>query len=188
MQVLKDEIRENILKVAEDLFFKAGFEGTTTRNIAANVGISVSNLYLYYENKEAIFTAVIGPFHEYLNSRFEEFLGVKSNKDDINDKLSRLVRDCIVKDQQKFIILTNRSSGTKYEHSMNFAIQGLTKHICALMTDAFEDKELMAYILSNNLIGGMVEIAKNYRDERQVEDSMKHLITYHTEGLKALLR
>jgi AcrR family transcriptional regulator len=188
MQILKDEIRERILVIAEDLFYKMGYERTTTRSIAANVEISVSNLYLYYENKEDIFSAVIEPYYVYLNSRFEEILGFGNTEEDINDKLSRLMRELIVKDWKRFIILTDRSTGTKYECSKTMAIQGLKKHIYSLMTDAIIfDKESMSFILSNNLICGMVEIAKNYRDVRQLEDNLKHLVTYHTEGLKALL-
>ncbi len=187
MQVLKEEIRERIIKVAEDLFYKEGFEGTTTRNIAANVGISVSNLYLYYENKEDIFSAVIEAFYQYLNSRFEELLVHNNKEDNISDKIYKLVWDFIVKDQRKFIILADKSRGTKYEYSKTVVTQELKKHICSLLPDTFNDKELMSFILSHNLIDGIVEIAKNYRDERRLADSLKHLIVYHAEGLKALL-
>lgn len=58
MQVLKEEIRKKILNAAENIFYQKGFRGATTRSIANEVGISVSNLYLYYENKEAIFYGV----------------------------------------------------------------------------------------------------------------------------------
>ncbi|URS74494.1 TetR/AcrR family transcriptional regulator [Clostridium ljungdahlii] len=33
--------------------------------MAKAVGISVSNLYLYYENREVIFTGVVDEFYEY---------------------------------------------------------------------------------------------------------------------------
>lgn len=188
MQKLKAEIRERIVNTAGDLFYERGFEKTTTRSIATHVGISVSNLYLYFENKEAVFSAVIDSYYVYLNSRYKELLGSKNTKEEIKDKLFRLVKDLIVKDWRKFILLIDKSNGTKYECSKNIAVQELKKHIDTIIADSVIcDKELISFVLSNNLINGIVEIAKNYQDERQLEDSLKHLITYHIEGLKALL-
>lgn len=187
MQVLKDEISKQILVVAEDLFYKAGFEGTTTRTIATNVGISVSNLYLYYENKEAIFAAVIDPFYEYLNLRIQELLQFKNTKEDINNKLSIMLRNILINDRRKFIILADRSKGTKYEHAKVMAIRIITKHINSLLSDAMNDKKLVSYVLANNLINGIVEIAKSYTDESQLNNSIKHLVEYHTGGMEALL-
>jgi AcrR family transcriptional regulator len=188
MKLLNDKVRERIVETAMDSFYEVGFEKTTTRSIATKVGISVSNLYLYYENKEAIFSAIIDPYYVYLNSRFEELLGVKNTKEEINDKLGRLVKDLIVEDWRKFTLLIDKSSGTKYEGSKNMAIRELKKHIDLIIADStIFDKELISYILSSNLINGIVEIAKNYQDELQLEDSLKHLIIYHTEGLKFLL-
>ncbi|RMD03073.1 TetR/AcrR family transcriptional regulator [Clostridium autoethanogenum] len=65
MQVLKEKIRDKILKADENIFYEKGFKDTTTRSIAKAVGISVSNLYLYYENREVIFTGVVDEFYEY---------------------------------------------------------------------------------------------------------------------------
>jgi hypothetical protein len=49
------------------------------------------------------------------------------------------------------------------------------------------DKKLVSYVLANNLINGIVEIAKSYTDESQLNNSIKHLVEYHTGGMEALL-
>lgn len=187
MQILKDEISKHILEVAEDLFYKVGFEDTTTRNIATNVGISVSNLYLYYENKEAIFAAVIDPFYEFISLKLQEFLELKSSKEDINNTLNSLSRLLIMKDRRKFIILIDGSKGTKYENSMNMTIKIISEHISSLLSDAMIDKELVSYVLAKNMINGIVELAKNFKDENQLDDNINYLIAYHLRGIEALL-
>lgn len=186
MQVLKDEIRENIKKAAEELFYQKGFADTTTRNIADAVGIRVSNLYLYYENKEDIFIAVIGSFCEYLNANFQRFLTTNNVDEDISDGIYRLVLDFILRDRRKFIILADKSEGTRFENAIDVVVQGLKRHICSLLSEEIKEKELLAYILSSNLVRGTIEIAKAYKEDDQLKESIKYLVTYHTEGLKAI--
>ncbi|MFG2043663.1 TetR/AcrR family transcriptional regulator [Dactylosporangium sp. NPDC048998] len=48
-----------ILSNALDAFFEMGFHGTTVRDIARRVGITVPALYYHHENKEAILVALL---------------------------------------------------------------------------------------------------------------------------------
>jgi len=57
----EDEIqdfRTSLCEVAERLFADCGYEGVTLRAIAAELGCSPMTPYRYFDNKEAIFTAV----------------------------------------------------------------------------------------------------------------------------------
>jgi TetR/AcrR family transcriptional regulator, cholesterol catabolism regulator len=49
-----DEELTPILSVARDLFHEVGFHGTTVRDIAGRVGVTVPTLYYHHANKEAI--------------------------------------------------------------------------------------------------------------------------------------
>ncbi|TAJ88656.1 MAG: TetR/AcrR family transcriptional regulator [Reyranella sp.] len=53
-------ITQRILDVAEDLFGRSGFGGTTTRAIAARAHLNVGQLHYYFDSKRAIFEAVVG--------------------------------------------------------------------------------------------------------------------------------
>jgi AcrR family transcriptional regulator len=48
------ETRAEILRVALKLFTEKGFEGTSTRDISAALGITKSSLYYHFQNKDAI--------------------------------------------------------------------------------------------------------------------------------------
>jgi len=52
------DFRASLCEVAERLFAEQGYEGVTLRAIAAELGCSPMTPYRYFENKEAIFTAV----------------------------------------------------------------------------------------------------------------------------------
>lgn len=53
-----EDFRASLCEVAERLFAEQGYEGVTLRAIAAELGCSPMTPYRYFENKEAIFTAV----------------------------------------------------------------------------------------------------------------------------------
>lgn len=54
-----DERRVQILREASHLFGSRGFKGTTTRDIAAAVGITEAALYRYFASKEAMYAAIL---------------------------------------------------------------------------------------------------------------------------------
>jgi len=54
-----DERRAQILREAARLFGTHGFKGTTTRDVAARVGITEAALYRYFPSKEAMYAAIL---------------------------------------------------------------------------------------------------------------------------------
>jgi AcrR family transcriptional regulator len=54
-----DEDLSLILVTARDLFYEVGFHGTSVRDIAGRVGVTVPALYYHYANKEAILAALL---------------------------------------------------------------------------------------------------------------------------------
>ena len=56
----QDELsrKEELLRTAVQLFSEHGFKGTSIRDIARSLGISVSNMYHYFETKEDLWLAI----------------------------------------------------------------------------------------------------------------------------------
>ena len=63
-----DESRQRILASASDVFAEHGFEKASVREVAGRAGISVGGIYLYFKNKEELYTGL-------MRSQMEEFLG-----------------------------------------------------------------------------------------------------------------
>lgn len=55
----RPDVSQRILDVAEDLFGRFGYGGTTTRAIAARARVNVGQLHYYFESKRAIFEGVV---------------------------------------------------------------------------------------------------------------------------------
>ena len=51
--------RDQIIRVAADLFAQQGFKGTTTRQIAEQAGITDALVFKYFDTKESLYSAVI---------------------------------------------------------------------------------------------------------------------------------
>ena len=79
----KEALRQQIIQAATDLFLKEGYEGTSIRKIARAIEYSPATLYLYFDDKQAIFKAILA-------NAYEEFLSFLKSAKIIADPLSRL--------------------------------------------------------------------------------------------------
>ncbi len=61
MQYKKEEVRNDILKAAKNEFIDKGYHNTSTRKIAKEAGVSVSNIYNYFDSKDEILKTVLKP-------------------------------------------------------------------------------------------------------------------------------
>jgi len=51
MQIQKDNIKTKILDIAREDFIRCGYQQFSLRNVASQAGISTSNIYNYFKNK-----------------------------------------------------------------------------------------------------------------------------------------
>ncbi|MFL9866096.1 CerR family C-terminal domain-containing protein [Paraburkholderia fungorum] len=54
-----DETRQRIIEAAIELFGEYGFDGASTRDIAAHAGVNAPALQYYFENKEGVYRACV---------------------------------------------------------------------------------------------------------------------------------
>src|SRR5436190_1018298 len=83
---LRQELREEILEVARDLFVTEGYANVSMRKIAERVGCAPGTIYLYFEDKDAILSAICIETFAKLNQRMEAI------RNDQGDPLERLRR------------------------------------------------------------------------------------------------
>ena len=72
MQTLKPDTRKRILSVSKKLFLERGFRDTTTRDIAREAGVGLSNLYHYYASKDELFAQLLKPATDALEGLLAE--------------------------------------------------------------------------------------------------------------------
>jgi TetR/AcrR family transcriptional regulator len=59
-----EDRRRQLLEAALDLFAAKGFEGTTTKEIAAAAGVNEAIIFRHFPNKQALYSAVLDYRHE----------------------------------------------------------------------------------------------------------------------------
>jgi AcrR family transcriptional regulator len=68
--VLASQRRDNLVKLAAELFAKKGYQATTVREIADEAGILSGSLYHHFDSKESIVDEVLSSFLEDLLSSY----------------------------------------------------------------------------------------------------------------------
>lgn len=184
MQVLKPEKRDLILKSAERVFYKHGFRAATTRMIADSCKISVSNLYLYFKNKNDIFDAVISAFYNQFQDGFTRFIDHFDDRTRLENRTPQIVdmlTDIISQEKRKFIILFSKSHGTKYENYHLNIINLLLDHIEEQKT--IKVSREISTILLKNLFSMVLEIALIVQTREKLEENLYSVISYHMHGM-----
>jgi AcrR family transcriptional regulator len=188
MQILKEEIKLNILRRAEELFYKNGYERTSMRVLSSEVGISTSNIYKYFANKETLFEAVVGSYYKLYVSNLAYFINqghVDTVENDSLELKSLSLLDSIKQDRKKFIILMEGARNTKYEAFRNEIQQMFEQHIRAFLGKK-QVNDFMVRVFTNNFWQGVLEIAKNYENDEWALLQLKLLTKYHMNGINSI--
>lgn len=142
-QYKKSKIELKILKVAKKIFIKQGFQKSSLRDIAKGADITLSNLYNYYLNKDALFVAILKP----ITNDFERVIEYGRNYRpevqpfetmETKQEQVRLAIDYIDKHRSELHLLLNQSSGSslanygeylaiQYENNWNALFKHLKK-------------------------------------------------------------
>jgi AcrR family transcriptional regulator len=190
MQVQKVEVRDKILRIAQKRFYKQGFESTSTRQLAADVGMSVSNLYKYFRSKEEIFEAVVSAYHRGYVENFSRFIAHEGRDcfdEDSSSQLAQAIFQSIKSNPVVFVILMDKSKGTRYASFKDEIMAGLEEHIRMGVAEANSDDYIIK-IFVRNFFYGIVEIAKSYRSDSWALRNIALLVSYHMAGISILYR
>ena len=67
---MANDTKERILNAALELFSRNGYAGTNIRELSASLGLVKSGVYKHYENKEAIWNALLDQMVAYYGEHF----------------------------------------------------------------------------------------------------------------------
>lgn len=133
MQTLKTDTRKRLLNASKRLFLKKGFRETTTRDIAREAGINLSNLYHYFASKDELFRILLKPATDTLESLLNEHHGIKG-KDILNMQEEGYVEatleeymDAIRKYRKLLKLLLFKSQGSSLEGYKEYYVEKATR-------------------------------------------------------------
>lgn len=192
MQTLKKEIQESIVDIAARLFYNQGFEETSMRQIANEMQMSVSNLYKYFKNKEDLFNEIVKGYYIKYMAGFSKFISEEQYHEDnfnseSNSFLVHAIFESIKTDPIKFVLLMDKSKGTKYVGFKYEVLLLLEKHIMKGIQQ-HNKQEYIIKILVSNFFHGVVEIARNYQSDEWALKNIDLLVKYHMNGMHSLYK
>ena len=196
MQVLKDNVKEKIYQAAIEEFYKKGFLKTKMQDIAKKAGISVGLTYSYYNNKEDLFAAIVEPIYKEIIQSVENEeerdleIGDPAN---LFEKESAFILQLLRQKREIFLILIDRSKGTRFEKAAEQIIGVTKEHIKRQLSpkvnsQIFKIDEAFYHILANNFIEGLLEIARHYQGNKWAENMLKMLTHQFFYGVSGFHR
>ncbi len=183
MQVLKTEVRSKILQEAEQVFYDKGYANASMREIATRAGVTVGNIYRYYKNKDALFSAIVDDTYMKLMDIVdmeildhygfsEEGYGV------LKQTIITKVMEILQKNRLVTMILLEGSNGTRYENFKEAYIDLIEKqYMPPVLNKVMEkgidiDTALFSKIIARGCFEAMVEVTRTFSTPSDLE---KHL-------------
>lgn len=188
MQTRKEQVRGKIVSAARDEFLDFGYANSSMRNIASKSDITVGNIYSYFSKKDDLFESI-------LKGTVEELLGLLNMEFDDSDEviaqesikyMAHSVADVFYRNRTNFIILMDKSAGSKYENIKSQLISRACERIISDMENKGNKKKvdpLIAESLSVSLIKGLIHLFKHTgKDKRKLEKLVEEFLTVVLKG------
>ena len=197
-QLLKPEVRNKIIESSKNEFLKYGYENASMRHIAKEAGMTVGNLYRYFDSKESINKEIVTPTLNKINDLVKKItdkkvdleksnFSMKFTKDSIKkmlDELSENLIDIYQESKDEFNILLLHSEVNEnlvkwfsdlvlYFIDTNYKIIGFKK-----------EKKLMARAFAVSIFDGVKELFRdNSLNRNYLKLMVKSFLYAYTEML-----
>ena len=184
------DTKAQVIKAAVDLFSTKGFNGTSIRAIANAMGMSISNIYHYFGNKEGLMLAIL----EQSSKRLLETLRQVAKKDmDPLDRLKLLIEshvrlsEVFRKESKIFFIDENHLSPEGNENNRQNQREILNIYLKELQTlkelGYLESQNLM--VLAFNILGVINWQLKWHRPEGplSMDEVSREIVSFVMHGL-----
>lgn len=167
----KIETQKKIVKAATQCFLRFGYEKTTLSDIGNLVGLKKNSLYYYYENKEAIFKAVINneliDVEKKLKNKFYKALGMKKK---ILEYLKARIKDHEEKSTLYTLLVDSVFLNKLYPSFFEIIYEMDVKNINEILIDGMTNKEIKSIDtiqFSKSMVNVVYALIKQNMKEKQ---------------------
>lgn len=177
MQYLKDNVRQKIYNAAVAEFKASGYQDASIRNIAKNAGISLGNIYRYYENKEALYLAIVQPLMESVREFAKErYFAAGDDLHSVSEKLS----DFMVEHDDEIVIL-RLGNTAHYKQFSKFMEDVTAQKIAAIVKDSNEliKNPDLSNIISRSFLHCLFDIIGSTNDKEKRKEYVEEVITFY---------
>lgn len=197
-----DVTHENILKSGKINFLNDGYERANLRKICKDAGVTTGAFYRHFEDKEALFVALVEPFAKEildLYTKFEEesfrSIDEKHIKDlaEINIDGSIETAIYIFRKKDIFELLVYKAYGTKYDNFIEKLVKmedlNRNKISKIVLKDNYKYiniSEKSMHLLNHAYINALCEIIMHSDNIEEVKQNSEIVARFFREGWKKL--
>ena len=141
MQTAKEYVKHDLLRAAEELFFRKGYLGVSMREVATRSGVGLSNIYNYFSSKDELFRRVASPATTGIETMLERHHGRSGHdildmfSDEYGREVVREYTDFICRNRRALTILLLRAEGS----SLAGYKENFIKHATLTVREYFDE-------------------------------------------------
>jgi|AntAceMinimDraft_17_1070374.scaffolds.fasta_scaffold05671_3 AcrR family transcriptional regulator len=182
MQILKDYLRKRIKKSALQEFEKKGFQKSSMRVIAKSSGMTVGNLYRYYQNKEHLFKEIVNPAYQEITTFIKEFARQDQSNYNKNKEMNSFIQVF-----ERFLVNVYQIHGIElailFGGSKGSSLEQAKKNIILLIAQRLRQEafprivkkgiivqdDYLSLVIATSFIEGITLILAKYKDREKTE-------------------
>lgn len=204
MRPINDKLAGEMLEAGKREFLEKGYEKASLRGIAASLGVTTGAIYRYYQDKEALFQAIVEEPAKELLAQFrkmqrdfsiqplqKQLEGINTASSEGQDWMFHYIYDHF----DAFKLITCCANGTSYEHYIDQLID-IEVNSSFSLTDQMEeggmkvhrlDEELI-HILVSGMFTGMFETVRHDMPREKAQIYIQDLCAFYQAGWNQLLQ
>lgn len=204
MQIRKDYTRDQIVEVAKQVFLDKGYAKTSMRDIAAGVGIGVSNIYNYFKGKDELFRHIVAPLlaelermmheHHDVNDQ-EQFIRYARGDDDMLADHVLAYMKLINNHRDELKLLLYQAQGSSLESYIDQYTEDCTQQVLVFMNEVKRKYPQFSVIHTPFtyhihmvwMFGFISEVIKHQLTSDEIKAAIEDYIAFEFTGWRALM-
>lgn len=196
------ETRERLLESARAEFSEKGYMKASLRKICAGAGVTTGALYFFFQDKEDLFRAIVGPpfleLKQLLYGHFalenqQDFATYLHSEGD-HDEFSAALIGHLYAHRDEFLMLLTKAQGTRFENAADEMVEMIEKryfNAAEKMKEAMPGKRVngpMLHWLSYLLVDAFIQLLKQEDSAEKAIPVMNRFLDFLISGwLKLVL-
>lgn len=197
------ETKKLLIESAKSEFMEKGFEKASLRTICKNAGVTTGALYFLFDNKEDLFSAVVGGLYNSLMKMLSEHynehevifnsLNVISDVEEVCESNEHMdiefqLIHLLYEHYDECRLLLEKSQGTKYEHCVDTIVDMTEKSYIFMAQKIAKLKpncrvnEYMCHWLTHITINAFIHLLTHIPDEKTALECLKKMMNFLLNG------
>jgi AcrR family transcriptional regulator len=199
-QRLKEAVRERIVAAAAAVFAEQGYMAAKLSDVAEMAETSTSNIYKYFENKEALFDEIVTPtlaaqLMKLLRARVRELGLIESwpQADAGGSRHAHALLSFWVAHRYAVLILLRGADGTRYTHIRQLMIGEMERLSARYIQPKYSDTALspqIGFVLHKvfvRTVDMIADILAEYDEPSAIQQAFGLFWKYQLAGLQSLM-